>query len=518
MGLLDIFRAAPDFTTLDFDSVSARLDDIVQGAFPNIQNNPNKMTAWKLPRGAVAFILDVLSKRINNAALQSRITTATLLPALLGLFKLINYNPPGRSAATVDLTFSLRQVNSRNVQIPLNWPARTDGANAVKFRTVELATIVAGQLTVVVTGKNSDVQRDFFDSSGRKGQRFVLTYSPYIEGSLSVSATNGIFTPAVKNSFFDAGSTDRVFTITIDDKERAIVTFGDGISGAIPVGQIAFSYETGGGEDGNVPATLIKNTDPGITDINGTPVACDVINLEDAGGGSNRPTLAMLKRLGPLTQTVSDVTVKRTDFEIRAMNVSGVSRALAITSNQSAGIPENTTYVYLVPAGAGVASTLLRNTVKALFKKVDGFPDPPYPTNNTHLVEVFSANYRTVDWQVILYLREGALPAVVRAAMQKAFADFFALTISSSDPTLDGAPNPNVDFGGNFKDTDDVIDGRLAWSDMEDAARDVPGVRRIEAIGGFLVNDVQNDVVLLPSEFPRPGNLVIIDGSTGNPL
>lgn len=511
MGLLDIFRPAPDYSTLDFDATMARLDDIILGAFPGLQNNPNLMTLWKLFQGAVSFMNEVLNKRINTAARQARITTVTQMAAALGLFRLINYVPPGRSAASVPVVFTLAAVHGLDVPIPVNWEISTEGTDARRFRALEASVISAGELTASVTLRNSDPQDDDFISNGKKNQKFLLSFDPFIPGSQVVTADNGSYTQAPNNNLYFSTRTDRHYEIYSDDLERGIIRFGDGINGEIPVGAIHLDYETGGGLLGNVVAGLLTNAPTGLVDTSGVPVTYSTNNAVDASGGADRPTLGRLKWLAPLSQASSPVSVKNTDFSSRAVNLAGVDRAIAVTSNEDAGVPENATYIYIVPVGGGVASEDLRNQVKALFKGTGA----PFPTTETHQVEVFTANYRTVDWRVVAYLKAGVTQAAARLAIVAARNAFFSTTVSSDDPAIDGAPNPDIDFGGGLKDTDGNVDGRLAWSDMFNEVRDLAQVRRIDPVEGFLVNDEQDDVILLPAEFPVAGELVMINGVTG---
>jgi hypothetical protein len=516
VSLLDIFRPAPRYTDLDFDSATERLDDLILGTFPDLQNNPNKMTMWRLFQGAVAFMLEVLAKRINNAARQSRITTVTQMAAALGLFRLIGYTPPGRQAATVALVFTIASVLAEDVPIASGFVVKTGGTSPLSYRALEASVIPAGQLTATVQFKNSELQDDFFLSNNKKNQKFLLTYSPLVfnadnTAAATITAANGAYTQAPNNNLFYSGRADKHYEIYSDDLERGVIRFGDGVNGEVPVGQIQVSYETGGGARGNVAAGLIEVPVGNLVDTDGNLATFTVENEDDASGGSDRPTLGRLKWLAPLSQTASPVTVKRSDFSTRAVNVSGVDRAIAVTSNQDAGIPENTTYVYIVPDGGGTASETLRTNVKNLFKG-DG---APYPTTETHEVEVFSAIYKTVDWRVVVYLREGVTEARARAAIVAAQDAFFSTTISSDDPSVDGAPNPDIDFGGNLKDPDGNVNGLMAWSDMFDVIKDITQVRRIDPVQGFLVNEEQDDVILLPSEFPTAGNIIMINGATG---
>ena len=93
--------------------------------------------------------------------------------------------------------------------------------------------------------------------------------------------------------------------------------------------------------------------------------------------------------------------------------------------------------------------------------------------------------------------------------MEQALAAFFAVSLP------DGRPNPAVDFGFNVKDAVGQPAGELAWSDVFNVVRDVPGIRKVT---GLRLNGRDEDVALGIAEFPRLGVATLLDGDAGGLL
>src|SRR5262249_14434394 len=155
---------------------------------------------------------------------------------------------------------------------------------------------------------------------------------------------------------------------------------------------------------------------------------------------------------------------------------------LMLTSNEDAGIPENTGILYVIPRGGGLPSEALKAAVKAQVTIV-------FPSTLTFQVSVQDPVYLAVDVTATVFLRQGANATAVRTAIQKALADFFAVSLP------DGTPNPNVDFGFNLKDAAGDPAGEIAFSDLFNVVRDVGGVRKLgDRPDDFLLNGAREDV------------------------
>jgi hypothetical protein len=136
-----------------------------------------------------------------------------------------------------------------------------------------------------------------------------------------------------------------------------------------------------------------------------------------------------------------------------------------------------------------------------------------FPSTLTFQVSVQDPVYVAVDVAATVFLRQGANAAVVRAATLEALQDFFAVSLP------DGTPNPAIDFGFNFKDAEGNPVGEIALSDVFNAVRDVPGVRKIgDGPDDFLLSGAREDLPIGVREFPTLGEVTLLNGDTGLPL
>lgn len=98
-------------------------------------------------------------------------------------------------------------------------------------------------------------------SDGTASQSFALSVGDVIESSVSVEV-DGVEWSEVDN-FLSSTAIDQHYTLELDSDGVATVTFGDGVTGAIPASgtnNVAATYRTGANEDGNVGAdTIIVN-------------------------------------------------------------------------------------------------------------------------------------------------------------------------------------------------------------------------------------------------------------------
>jgi hypothetical protein len=210
--------------------------------------------------------------------------------------------------------------------------------------------------------------------------------------------------------------------------------------------------------------------------------------------------------LAPESIRVLSRTVSREDYEVNARRLPEVARALMLTSNEDAGIAENTGILFVIPRGGGVPSPALKDAVKQQVTVV-------FPNTLTFQVAVQDPVYLRVDVQATVFLRQGANAKVVRAGIQKALASFFAVSLP------DGTPNPTVDFGWNVKDANGDPAGEVAVSDVFDIVRDVAGVRKIgDGPDDFLLNGARADLLLGTREFPALGQVTLVSGDTRQPL
>jgi Baseplate J-like protein len=125
--------------------------------------------------------------------------------------------------------------------------------------------------------------------------------------------------------FYESGPRDRHYTV---DRLTGAIYFGDGQNGAMPPqgrNNIRLSYRTGGGQHGNLPdrtVTQLKTT---------VPYVDGVTNLEAAGGGGDRESIARVQERGPKILRHGGKAVTVQDFEDLAYEASTeIARVKAI--------------------------------------------------------------------------------------------------------------------------------------------------------------------------------------------
>lgn len=496
-----------DYTDKDFDSLRTRLIALVRSVFPtwtdfNVANFGNILLEM------FAFTGDVLLYYQDNQAQESRISTAQLRRSMIGLAKLVGYQLPGASAATTLLTvqFSAPPVGSITIAAGDRF-STLEITDPVVFQVLSDVVIAPGSdpATAIVEVENSATIEQSFTSNNLPNQSYLLSEAPFVDNSEAVVAGNGAYTKV--DSFLDSLSSDRHYTVTVDENSRATIVFGNGINGAIPTGVINTLYKVGGGVAGNVEPNAIRKALQSYTDSLGNPVQIALVtNAERASGGAPPQSIEAARQQIPRATRVLERSVAREDFEINAERVSGVARALMLTSNELASIPENTGVLYVVPEGGGTPSPSLKAAVLTQVTET-------YPSTLTFVTSVEDAQYLAVNIQATVFLRAGQVPSVAAARIRANLSAFFQIT------NEDGSRNENVDFGANYLNAEGSPVPEIAFSDIYNVIRDTTGIRKIgDTPGSLLLNDEPSDLAIDVFQFPILGTVTLINGDTGGPL
>src|SRR5687768_11928126 len=133
-----------DYTDKDFDSIVARLNNLLRQAFPdwtdflasNFGNTLKEM---------FAHVSDILLFYQDNQAKESRLTDTELRKNAIALAKMLGFVPAGATAATVELLVTLEEVPTNNVEFSAEQLVRTrDIDTPVEFQFLADLTIPAG--------------------------------------------------------------------------------------------------------------------------------------------------------------------------------------------------------------------------------------------------------------------------------------------------------------------------------------------------------------------------------------
>lgn len=493
-----------DMTDKDFDALRVRLIALAKSVFPD-WSDFEVASFGNVLLELYAFVGDVITYYLDNQARESRLVTATQRKNVIALARMLGYRLHGARAATAEVVFSLARAASAEVRIPANTVLRTrEVTEPVRFQLLSDVVVPAGALQATGIVENSKTHTQLFDSRGLANLDIVLDYTPYLDGSATISAANGIYIE--KESLLNSGPNDCHFIVLVDQNDRATIRFGNGTSGAPPTGTLTITYKTGGGSGGNIDARRIVVIEGTFADTHGHAAQVSVTNTEPASGGTDRQSVASAKLLAPESLRTLTRSVTREDFEVNARHVPGVARALMLTSNEDSTIPENSGVLYVIPQGGGLPTPALKNLVLAEVTEV-------YPCTLTFQVSVQNPVYKKIDVEARIYLRQGHAASTVRERVKQNLRAMFQI----SEP--DGTPNSLVDFGFNLKDAVGNPVGEIAWSDVFNVIRDTEGVRKIGNLHGDLkLNGFPADVKLTIKEFPVLGLATLFNGDTGGLL
>lgn len=490
-----------DYTDVDFDSLRVRLFALVRSVFPD-WTDEQVTNFGNLLVELFAHVGDVIGYNLDRQANEARIVTATQRRSLIGLAKLVGFEVPGATAASVDETFTIGSAVAGDVVFPAGTVVRTSDVSApVSFQLLADVTIPAGLTSAVGTVEHSENAAELFTSTGLADQEIALGSTPYLDNSALISAANGVYTQV--DNFLSSTGSDLHYVVVVDQNDRARVRFGDGVNGAIPIGTINAAYKTGGGSAGIVAANAIKVLDGTWTDAYGTVVQVTVSNPLKSSGGAPRMSNAAIKQRAPASVRAPVNSIAREDFVINAKRLGNVARALMLTSNEDPNISENSGKLSIIPVGGGFPSGLLKQQVKDQVTIV-------YPCPLTFQLDVVDPVYKAVNIEARVYRKPGFSVATVKAAVLAALSTWFVVQ------NEDGSDNENVDFGANYIEADGDVSPALPWSDVFNVIRDATGVRKLSpASNGLLLNGVRADVALDPKEFPTLGTVLLIDGDSG---
>lgn len=494
-----------DYTDKDFDSIVARQNLLLASVFPDWTDfsAPNFGNTLK---ELFAHVMDVLLFYQDKQAAESRLTDVKQRKNAIALAKMLGFVPSGATAAQAALLVTLDVVPGNDVNFSAGQIVRTRNvANPIRFQFLGDLTIpaAADPPQAFVDVENSENFEEEFQSTGLRDQEFRLSGVPFLDDSLILTAQNGLY--EVVDNFLDSGPLDRHITILVDQDDRATVRFGDGVNGQVPIGLITALYKTGGGLAGNVEAGTIRRIEGAFTDVLGNPVNVTVTNPEKASNGTDRQNVEQIKLRAPQSVRVSDRTVGLDDYVIGAESVSGVARALMLTSDQAIGIEENRGRLYVVPVGGGVPTETLKNQVLQAVT-VDK------PNTITFKVTVEDPIYALFDIDITVFKASGFSGETVKANILANLQSFFAIQ------NEDGTPNEQIDFGFASKgfDGSPVPEVPLMGPLLAGIIESTTGVRKVgDRDQDYLINGIHQDAQLAVFEFPQLGTVTIVDGDTG---
>lgn len=339
-----------DYTSRDFYSIRDQLIKRIQARIPSwTATDPADFGVAFVE--AMAYMGDLISYYIDRNANENSIYTATQRNSVLNIAQTFGYIAAGYRQAYVTLTFTNTGVNDQLI------PANTvvsgqvttgDVVQTLYFTTTADVTVVSGtsntvlategQLISLVSPTAIPTYGELIGTSdGSPNQSYMILHKPVVDGTISIFVQDGdIYSQWNQvQHLTDYGSSDLVYTTYADENDNIFVTFGDGVSGAIPVpySQIRATYIVGGGDVGNIGSNIATNisyvpnlTDSQVTALKGT---ISVTNSTSAIAGSNPESTDQIRISAPASLRSANRAVTLKDFSDLALSVNNVGKANA---------------------------------------------------------------------------------------------------------------------------------------------------------------------------------------------
>lgn len=364
-----------DFTDQDFDGIRARIiaSILARPELAGFDTSPGNPDIALLE--AFAENQDKLSLLINNAVNEAFLVRARQRRSAIDHTAAIGYRMAGATAAVVTQRLTLARIYADDVTFPARTRFTTEDGS-VSYELDAPLTIAAGDTVgqgAATEGRS--ITETFTAASAAAapfGQRITLASSgtstaadaAFLWGSEEV--TVGSFTWQRVQDFLDSGASSRHYRVETDANERASVVFGDGINGVRPPegSTISVVYRVGGGRRGRVRAARLTRLVGSFSTIVGETADATTTNPADSSGGDDRETIERARAAGPASLRATTRTVAREDFELHAMEVPGVARALCRTHNEDSGVGWLENRVYVVPTDVGTPDPTLLTAVE----------------------------------------------------------------------------------------------------------------------------------------------------------
>jgi hypothetical protein len=406
-----------DYTSRDYASIR---DDLI-ALIPNF--TPQWTSRDANDFGIVlielfSYLGDLLNYQIDRAANESYINTSTQRDTVLALAKLLNYSPNNVSPASGTVTFSNEGANPIIIPAGVKVSTASDGINpSIVFTTQTAVSLTAIVGSVPGTGTTTAVQGEqvtetIGTADGSANQYFALTNLGVITGG-TISIVVGSLAYTKVQYIIDYAADDPVFSTFTDGAGITYILFGDGNSGRIPPNgssiSATYSYSNTAGSLGNVAAGAIENVYDETNGVNLTSVT--VTNTDAFSGGADAESTDSIRVNAPAALRTLSRAVSLDDYGQLALQVSGVSKAIAI------GTSFNVIVLYIAASGASASTQTFKTTVSDYF--VNKIP----PATTLQVLD-FTPAYPYLDVTIAVLPQYSA--SNVGAAVQSAIYSLFA--------------------------------------------------------------------------------------------
>lgn len=424
----------PEIKFTDKDSQSL-LDEMV-AAIPGITDKWTDHNASDIGQTILELLawgMENLLFYLDHQANEAFLATARERRNVIRLAQLIGYKLSGPVGSLTTLVFSLPSAATVPVPIPKFTACLTKGDPSLTFATVDTVVIPTGETQVSVGARQGVPTIVQATTNGQPGQTFTVPEKEADSGSFQVVIDGVIWT--VVDSFANAQSGDRVYTVEVSVDGTVSVRLGDGFFGVLPAASstpnVTITYLVTRGSFGNAGIAKITTILSDIFDLNGDVVSISVSNPEVASGGDDAETIEHVKVQAPAELSALFRAMTKGDFKALAEGFAGVGKA-GVWGEAEVNppeyrmfnwvmivvAPENVTRAELVadPVNNGKPSSELKRQLR------DHLYDRATITTKLSLID---PSYRGVELEVGIFYEDGALASVVQGAVEQACIDAF---------------------------------------------------------------------------------------------
>lgn len=414
-----------DYAIADFDDYRVALQNYLRAVYPLDYDNFSTSDLGQMLIELFAYMAAAITLRTDMTANEMYLDTVKSQDNLRRLLRLIGVEMKGPTSAKATGKITLNTAATGAITL--------SQANRV-FTVTNNRDSGPVAFTVYKQNNNGgidldtpDLQLDLADSDGGAGlvydnlfllegtlrsqagtfdsvtdqQEIRIDEPSIVEGSISVSSSEGVIYDEIQNIFLASGTSDPVFQKRYLPDFGVALTFGDGSTGRLPTPNASYivSYRVGGGSRGNVAKELLdQNIEvlEGSTRIQGT-----IVNSTKGSGGAEAESVAKAKRYAPSFFATQYRAVTGEDYTTLANTFIGTAGATAkaLATLRKSGAAANVVDIFVLAKASDLqlerASIAFKKELQDYFKKYKMLTDE---------VVINDGVIRTVDINATLYI------------------------------------------------------------------------------------------------------------------
>jgi len=414
-----------DYAIADFEDYRVALQNYLRAVYPLDYDNFSTSDLGQMLIELFAYMAAAITLRTDMTANEMYLDTVKSQDNLRRLLRLIGVEMRGPTSAKATGKITLNTAATGAISLSQSNRVFTVANNRDPGSVV--FTVYKQNANGGIDLDTPDLQLDLADSEGGAGlvynnlfllegtlrselgtfasvttqQEVRIDEPSIIEGSISVSSSEGVIYNEIQNLFLASGTSDPVFQKRYLPDFGVSLTFGDGNTGRLPAPNASYivSYRVGGGSRGNIAKELLdQNIEvlEGSTRIQGT-----IINSTKGSGGAEAESVAKAKRYAPNFFKAQYRAVTGEDYTTLANAFIGTAgtTAKAMATLRKSGAAANVVDIFVLAKASDLqverASIAFKKELQDYFKKYKMLTDE---------VVINDGVVRTIDINATLFI------------------------------------------------------------------------------------------------------------------